>query len=82
MANRSGGASHHETMAGGQFGPHADNYVASPVHAEGADLARMAAVAAEHPGGRIAEAVHDFNRCNADLDVPCGCNRRQPCRAH
>jgi SAM-dependent methyltransferase len=55
MADRAAAASHHETMVEGQFGPRADNYVASRVHAEGGDLARMAEIAAGHAGGRIAD---------------------------
>ena len=45
----------HETMVANQFGPQADAYVASRVHAEGDDLARIAAIAATRPGGRIAD---------------------------
>ena len=42
-----------------QFGPHARAYVESADHATGADLARLAAIAAERPGGRV-------------LDLGCG----------
>ena len=42
-----------------QFGPRARAYVESADHATGADLARLAALAAERPGGRI-------------LDLGCG----------
>jgi SAM-dependent methyltransferase len=45
----------HERMVAGQFGPQAAAYVTSSVHAKGEDLARMAAIAAAVPGGRIAD---------------------------
>ena len=51
MAESSKAWARHETMVAGQFGPQADAYVASRVHAEGDDLARIAAIAAARPGG-------------------------------
>lgn len=42
-----------------QFGPRAAAYLASAVHAQGADLAQLAALVAAHPGGRV-------------LDLGCG----------
>lgn len=52
---RSAEAGDHEAMVAGNFGPNANAYVASAVHAQGADLERMAAVAAARPGARIAD---------------------------
>lgn len=49
----------HDSLVAGQFGPRAEAYVASPVHAAGPDLDRLEAVAASHPGGRA-------------LDLGCG----------
>ena len=39
-----------ETIAQSQFGPQAQAYIASAAHAQGADLQRIAAIAAEHMG--------------------------------
>ena len=49
----------HEALVATQFGPHARAYVESAAHAEGADLARLAALVAARPGARV-------------LDLGCG----------
>jgi SAM-dependent methyltransferase len=49
----------HEALVDAQFGSRAAAYVASEVHAQGQDLARMAAVLRERPGARV-------------LDLGCG----------
>jgi SAM-dependent methyltransferase len=49
----------HDNLVAGQFGPRAEAYVASAVHAAGPDLDRLAAIAAAHAGGRA-------------LDLGCG----------
>lgn len=48
-----------ETLVGGQFGPQAKAYLNSTVHAAGADLEALAALAAARPGARA-------------LDLGCG----------
>jgi len=55
MADVIEGRGTHERMVAGQFGPQAAAYVTSSVHAQGEDLARMAAVAQAAPGARIAD---------------------------
>ncbi|MCC7271362.1 MAG: class I SAM-dependent methyltransferase [Alphaproteobacteria bacterium] len=52
-------SSTHQAVVAGQFGPRAAAYVSSPSHAQGADLAQMAAFVARRPGGRV-------------LDLGCG----------
>ncbi|MDR3463827.1 MAG: class I SAM-dependent methyltransferase, partial [Beijerinckiaceae bacterium] len=49
----------HETLVAAQFGPRAMAYVASKDHAQGADLERLATLAAARPGARV-------------LDLGCG----------
>jgi SAM-dependent methyltransferase len=49
----------HDTITGNQFGPRAQAYVASAVHASGPDLDRIEAIARDHPEGRA-------------LDLGCG----------
>ena len=49
----------HEALVAAQFGPNARAYVESVDHATGADLARLAALAAERPNARV-------------LDLGCG----------
>lgn len=49
----------HEALVGGQFGARADAYLNSAVHAQGADLQALAALARAHPDGRV-------------LDLGCG----------
>lgn len=49
----------HEALVAAQFGPHARAYVESADHATGADLARLAALAAARPRARV-------------LDLGCG----------
>jgi SAM-dependent methyltransferase len=49
----------HRQLVANQFGPHAEAYVASEVHAAGADLIRLAALIAARPGRRA-------------LDLGCG----------
>jgi SAM-dependent methyltransferase len=49
----------HQTLVSGQFGPKAQAYVDSAVHAQGEDLRHLAQVLAAKPGGRV-------------LDVGCG----------
>lgn len=49
----------HEALVAGQFGPRARAYVESADHANGADLARLAALVAARPGSRV-------------LDLGCG----------
>jgi len=49
----------HETLVGSQFGSRAGAYLTSQVHAQGADLAALAALAQGHPGTRV-------------LDLGCG----------
>jgi len=49
----------HQSLVSGQFGPKAQAYVESAVHAQGEDLLRLAKVLAAKPGGRV-------------LDVGCG----------
>lgn len=44
--------SHHD-LTDAQFGPQAAAYVASTVHAQGADLERLASLSAAHPGMRV-----------------------------
>lgn len=58
---------HHDSLVQTQFGPGANAYIASAVHAHGADLARIAAIAATHApahaldlgcgGGHVAYAM-------------------------
>jgi len=48
-----------ESLAAGQFGPQAEAYVVSPVHAQGEDLAQLAAMMAGHRDARA-------------LDMGCG----------
>ena len=59
-----------ETIAQSQFGPQAHAYIASAAHAQGADLQRIAAIAAEHTpahaldlgcgGGHVAYAMAPY----------------------
>src|SRR5215475_13265034 len=49
----------HEALVGDQFGARASAYLTSVVHATGADLARLAALARERPDARV-------------LDLGCG----------
>lgn len=49
----------HETVVGGQFGSRAEAYLTSPVHAAGADLEALAALARNRPEARV-------------LDLGCG----------
>jgi ubiquinone/menaquinone biosynthesis C-methylase UbiE len=49
----------HEALVGDQFGARASAYLTSVVHATGAELARLAALAREHPQSRL-------------LDLGCG----------
>ena len=49
----------HDNLVTGQFGPRADAYVSSAVHAAGPDLDRLSEIAAAHTGGRA-------------LDLGCG----------
>ena len=55
MPNQKSSAFAHESLVAGQFGPRASAYVTSAVHAGGADLDRMADMAASRKGSRIAD---------------------------
>ncbi|HZU65268.1 MAG TPA: class I SAM-dependent methyltransferase [Novosphingobium sp.] len=69
----------HETLVDQQFGARAAAYVASAVHASGADLARMAAIAAAHApahaldlgcgGGHVSYAIAPYARAVAACDL-------------
>ena len=68
-----------ETIAQSQFGPQAKAYIASPAHAQGADLQRIAAIAAAHRpgyaldlgcgGGHVAYAMAPHARRVAASDL-------------